>query len=698
MKENISTKRKQSKKWKSVLLYSITVFALLFFAYIILNKVVKDKVKEKLEQLSPFAKINFSSLRVNPLAPSLSISDVLIKLHPDTTDILHQHVFNFSKAEFEGVNFLSMMFKTNLSVKKLKLNQGNIKFDESLMDKDDSLQYVLLHRMPFKNISIAQFEMQQISVWIYSNGQDNLLLKGIVTADSVEINNLNQAAENNFHFKNIGCSITDIDYTISQINERVQIKQLTIDSKEKGVKIDSLKIIPQVTSNHTNYIKASIPIIELSKFDAVKILDKNFFAESLTINKGDIEVFIEKLNNKNSKHNLQTAKKFLDSMHFTGFSINNFTLAKTKVRLHSKNESRFTIEKIEITDLNNAVANKFDYSSVKCKLSNIHYPISSKYRTLYIKSLIADSKKELLEIDSVRLTTRYSKFELGKKLGHQADYIDASIPSIQISKINFKRLPDKKLIADKAVISNSKVYFFRDRRLPRELKQQPMLNGYLQQIPAEVRINTFKIVNASVVSEEFPKAGNQSGFLKIEKINISQSPLLNHPYKNDPRYSDTYVEGSIMNAGLINATIHASVKEDVCFIKGIIKNLDLPALNPSSENLGKFHIESGILNHLDFDFTATGEKATGEIVGEYHNLVIDRLKQKNGEQKVAKVPTFFLKHLIIPKNKDESLNVAKRTGKIDYKRDSTRLITFYFVKALLDGIRASFDLGFLLPK
>jgi hypothetical protein len=225
-----------------------------------------------------------------------------------------------------------------------------------------------------------------------------------------------------------------------------------------------------------------------------------------------------------------------------------------------------------------------------------------------------------------------------------------------------------------------------------------MPNGYLEKIPVQLRVNKFEINNASIVSEEFPKAGNHSGYLKIANANISMSPMFNHPNKNDPAYSNTYVEGSIMNAGTIQATIRAPLRKNVYFITGSIKNLDLPKLNPSAENLGKFHIESGILNFLDFHFTATEEKATGEIIGEYHDLLIDRLKEKNGEEKIAKVPTFFLKRLIIPKNKDKSLPVSRRNGKIDYKRDSTRLVTFYFLKALLDGIRASFTLGFLLPQ
>ena len=120
--------------------------------------------------------------------------------------------------------------------------------------------------------------------------------------------------------------------------------------------------------------------------------------------------------------------------------------------------------------------------------------------------------------------------------------------------------------------------------------------------------------------------------------------------------------------------------------------------NYIAENLGKFHIESGTLHNLDFNFTATKEKATGEIIGEYHDLIIDRLKVKNGNKKIAKIPSFFLKHLIIPKNKDKSLKVSKRTGKIDFKLAPTRVVTFYLLKSLMSGIRASFTLGFLLLK
>jgi hypothetical protein len=95
-----------------------------------------------------------------------------------------------------------------------------------------------------------------------------------------------------------------------------------------------------------------------------------------------------------------------------------------------------------------------------------------------------------------------------------------------------------------------------------------------------------------------------------------------------------------------------------------LMNFHLAALNPSAENLGKFHIESGVLNRLDFNFSASDKKASGKIIGVYHDLVVDRLKEtKDGKLKKASLPSFALKTFIIPKNKDISMPVEKRTGK-----------------------------------
>jgi len=335
------------------------------------------------------------------------------------------------------------------------------------------------------------------------------------------------------------------------------------------------------------------------------------------------------------------------------------------------------------------------FSSLECSFNNITYPLHG-YHSVHINKLMLNSKDSTLQIDSLKLIPQLGKFELGNKLGHQADHINATVPTITLSGLDVKKLLQKKLIADELTIENSITYVFRDRRLPRLMKEQPTPLGYLKLIPFDVFIKHFKLNDATVTSEEFPKEGNESGYIKITGIGISMRPFFNKAYTGHNTLTAS-VKGNIMSAGAIHANIDLSLLTGTQNIKGAIEELHLTAMNPSAENLGQFHIKSGILNQLNFSFTADNKKASGEITGVYHDLVVEKLKVKDGELKKAAIPSLALKAFIIPKNKDASMPIKRRTGKIDFDRDPTRLVTFFYLKALLDGIRDSFSFGFLLP-
>jgi hypothetical protein len=726
MKAEVTKKKSQRRSVKIIALIIICIFFIALIAHPVLDRIIENKVKQQLTQLAPLAKVSFSSIHADLFASALTLNNLLIKVQPVSTDSNHQHVIKFSKAELTGMNFLKIVLNKNLSISKLNLTQGLIQVDQLLLDKKDALQYNFSAKMPFKNISINHFEINNASVWAHSDKGNKLVLKGMINVDNIKLNN-SKSAEKIFHFTSVLCNFSDINYTLAPLHQTLQIKQLSIDSRKEFLKMDSVKIMPGSLNNSASRMQASISNIQGSKFNVMQLENKKLIAGTVLINEINADISDPKSNQnpstqafnlnqfideikidsfiiKNSsvslqnisKESLGTNSKSIDLIPVKKFSIHRFEITGTNIQLHQKNINQFKIENLVLTDLNKSADSNFNFASFNCNLANINY--SMPYRNVHINNLIADSKTASLKMNDVKITTQYSKYEFGKKLGRQADYINAAIHNIQISKLNWQQLLHKKLVANEVSMNNSNLYFFRDRRLPRQLKEQPMPNGYLQQIPVQVRVNTFRINNANIISEEFPKTGNQTGYLQLTKVNITMSPMINHPYKTDPDYSNTFVEGSIMNAGLIKATIRAPLRKNIYYIKGVIENLNLPKLNPSAENLGRFHIESGILNFLDFHFTATEEKATGAIVGEYHNLLIDRLKKNSDEKKVAKVPTFLLKHLIIPKNKDKSLPVSRRTGKIDYKRDPTRLVSFYFLKTLLDGIRASFDLGFVLPK
>ena len=328
----------------------------------------------------------------------------------------------------------------------------------------------------------------------------------------------------------------------------------------------------------------------------------------------------------------------------------------------------------------------------------IRYTIPGAQELVHMSSLELDSKKGELSVDTIRILPVVDKFEMGRSKGHQADYVEAMSEGIRVSGLDVMALLKHRLVADEISIRGSRAYVFRDRRLPLEPGKKPMPAEYLRSLPVLVRVRLVKIGTTSFAYEEYPKKGNKTGELKIVRLKGTISSLINHPEAGDPAYITMKMEGSLMGSGSVVATTKIPLHEDAPYeVEGAFHELDVTSLNSSAENLGRIHLESGMLNSLAFWFRMTDEKATGKIVGEYHDLVVDKLREKSDEKKVDKVKSFFLKKFIIPKDKDHSLPESKRTGKVDYKHDPSRYFSYYLLHSLLVGVKSSFSLGFLLP-
>jgi hypothetical protein len=328
----------------------------------------------------------------------------------------------------------------------------------------------------------------------------------------------------------------------------------------------------------------------------------------------------------------------------------------------------------------------------------IRYTIPEAGQIVRVRNLELDSKKRELRVDTLKILPAVDKLEIGRIKGHQVDCVEAGSEDILISGLDVMALLKHSLIADEISVRENTVFVFRDRRLPLEEGDKPMPVKFLKGLPVSIRVQLVKIGATSFAYEEFPKKGEKTGTLKIVRLKGTISPLINHPEAGDPSYITMKMQGSLMGSGLVDATtrmpLHAG---DAYEVEGAFHELDVTTLNNSAENLGRIHLESGKLNRLAFWFRMDDEKATGKIVGEYHDLVVDKLRENSDEKKTDKLKSFFLKKFIIPKDKDRSLPESKRTGKVDSKRDPSRYFSYYLLHSLLVGVKSSFSLGFLLP-
>jgi len=616
---------------------------------------------------------------VNLLSSFVSFDSLDIQFVPYNNRQDKHHLY-FSTVSLNGISFLKILFGRKLEVTNLLVDNGNLQLDSFLLDKKDSAQSKILNEIkwPFKKFYVGNMELKNARVLLHSENSDQQIARVNMRCKGISIGKPGEKP-----------SIDDIDLRLSDITYRspgyvIRVPELTINSSKKILESDS------AIGKDQNEI--TISALRMTGFDVMKLLDEKILvANTLTVDKGKVVV------NKNGRSKIPTLPFDLRKIEIDNVQGKDLSVAyKDKL-----NECHFTADIwLNKADIDPSFdINKTKFGSVDGNVRGFHYS-GNNYHDVELKSINISSSKKLMQITGINIKPRIGKYEFGKKLGHQADWMQADISKVDIIRPDFNKLLHQKLFADKIKISESNIYIFRDRRLPRPQKNIPLPVDIIKEFSLEVRVKTFELAPSVVEYEEYPKSGyGKTGILRIEKINLRLSPLITDPTPSDPAYMTMDVEGSIMGSGTTHGVIRMPLqKNKPYYVKGAIERLELTKLNSSSENLGKIRIKSGFLDFLSFDFTMTEQRSTGKIIGAYHHLIIQQLKKHTTEKNVADFASFALRHAIIPLNKDASLPERKRTGEVDYQRDPTRMVSYYLLQSLLMGVKKSFTLGFLLPK
>ena len=674
----------ERKKIKQVLKAIGLICIILVAGYFILNSVIQKKIRQQFANLSPALLLKFSNVHVNIFSSSVSFDSLDINFTPYNTLQQNTHHLYFPQASLKGISFLKFLLSKKLGANHLFLDEGNIQLDSFLLGKKDSAQSGVLRQIkwPLKKIFIRDVELKNARVFQHSDKDDQLLARGNIALGEVSI----EKPGENPAFKAIDISLSDLNYKLPDYE--IRIRQLFVNSLSKILELHSLHLISQGQKQN----EITISSIRMTGFDVMRLLNEQILTtKKIIINESKIAVV------QNEKFKLPPLPFELKKIH-----AGNVQCKMASVSYKDKiNECSFKAA-AELQDVDvdpSPDIHKFHAGSVLGNLSSVHYS-GNNYHNVEIKNIEINSKKQLIQMEDINIIPRFGKYEFERKLGHQADRIQANISKIEIIKPDIDKLFNQKLFAEKIKIGESNAHVFRDRRLPRPQKNIPLPGDYIKTIPVDVRVKTCELATSAVAYEEYPKSGyGITGILKIEKIKVNLSPLINHPTPSDPAYITMNVEGSIMGSGTAHATILMPLQKNKAYrVTGAIEQLELTKLNSSSENLGKIRIKSGFLDFLSFDFTMDQQHSTGKIIGAYHHLIIQQLKKHTEEKNVADFASFALRHAIIPLNKDKSLPERKRTGLVNYKRDPSRMVSHYFLQSLLMGVKKSFTLGFLLPK
>jgi len=303
---------------------------------------------------------------------------------------------------------------------------------------------------------------------------------------------------------------------------------------------------------------------------------------------------------------------------------------------------------------------------------------------VYINSL--DSE---IEIDSVLLVPKYSKYRFSRKIGRQTDRFNVLLPKIAIHDLDFSQLKDSLFKSASIEIKSAKVHIYKDKRLPFiKEKNTPLPIALIRGFKFGITIDSIKIIDAKITYEEFPEKGFHTGQVTFEKLNATLDHLTNRDHYPDYKQATLKATSYLMGKGLIKAEFSLPYgKAQVYNAKGSLNNLFLYRLNPILENLAFVSVTSGKLNQLSFNFDYTDLKSTGAVVINYEDLKINTLtKEEDPENNEIKT---FVINAILKKDKNEKVDKEKRRGTIDFDRDRRRAIFHYWWRSVLTGIKST---------
>jgi len=683
---------KPVKKIGSWIKIFVGIILLVFIGFIFLNLRIKKKIEQGLTLISPAIQVRYSSIQNNLLGGSVSINDLDVAFTPYTDMPQYMHHLQVPRAELKGLNFFKFIFQKQLSVDWLILANGKMLIDPFLLANKDSAQEEIFDQLksPFKTINILHLELKEINAFLNSDSSSLPVTTGNFALYGIQIKNTGAETDKHFSFTGIDCDLRDMNFTLPDSTAEVQAKRIVMNGKNAAnIRIDSMRIIPQKKGVEQAGIYAILPSIQIAGLDLKNLLQDKFVAEEITIKKGGIKI--------DGERSLQ----FKLSEIPISFAVNKFNIDHFSVAYQDRIKKLNMLAAVKMYNANiNSSKDSFNYKALECHISGFQFSSKQRRHDLKIQNILLNSRDEILRLHNLKIIPQYGKYEFARKLGRQTDRVEATIPEIKIIKPSLPALMKKQLIAEKLMIHGITMHVFRDRRIPRLLKTIPLPMEYIKKIPFEIRVKTCELGNSTIVYEEYPQQGyGQTGILRFENITANFSPFINHPLASDPAYTIMNVRCAIMGSGFLTGTIKMPPRAGKPYhIEGVVEKLDLAKLNSSSENLSRLRIKSGHLDYLYFNFFMTDKQSTGKIIGAYHKLVLQQLKKRTEERKVAVFPSLMLRRLIIPLNKDQSMPEKKRTGKVTYARDPTRFILYYFWQSLLTGIKSSFTFGFLLPK
>lgn len=334
----------------------------------------------------------------------------------------------------------------------------------------------------------------------------------------------------------------------------------------------------------------------------------------------------------------------------------------------------------------------FAYQVTRISVDSTEVNLPQALYTFRIRKMKWDFVKEIFRADSIKVIPQAAKFAFSRQLGFEIDRFDAFIPFIEARDLSIAFLDTSSVRASQAEIQFY-LNIFRDKRRPFVQKRKPLPIHQIQDFPFALLIDSLKIRKSYVQYEEFAEEATEPGLVYFNNLYASLYNINNRATSGE---TTLRAQANLLGHGAIDLLVNFPLEENKSArLAGVIADFEMPEINAMLVPSTNIKVESGKMKKLSFTFAFNNTRSDGEIELNYENLKLSMLKEDSKKKEEAEkdnLKTFIMNTFIVRKNMDEGVPEEKRTGAVGFERDPYRSIFNFWVKSLLSGLKAAYNL------
>ncbi len=497
-----------------------------------------------------------------------------------------------------------------------------------------------------------------------------------------------------YHIEYTGISFNLMDRSVSLMDFKALPESIFLDSLDKS---DFNTIIPEVTVGRLTVSGINLMAV---------INDHNLVIRKITVIKPVIKLY--KFNGKLLLANAEKKKNFSlgDSVMLVGIkgvSVGTITFRKSRFEIYNYKEKKYTLSSKDITITMHGLilkprdhGNTYFYPALRdaslvakdnvLELGNNLYEIA-------FRQLTADLKGQSLIFKGFHFRPLYSKEAFSRHIKFQEERFDMKAGEITFTGADFYHfLTENEISIRKIDISNAAIDIYRDKRVPFNHSQRPLLpNQSLKRIKEKLIIDTVRIENSRFNYGEITDVRSQPLAVYFTALSGTITHISNFPSlwrKNNMKMT---LKGRLMKKASLNVQLVfplAAISDTFYFSGAVNGPVPFSVFNPAIYPAAGLKFSGGVLEKLTFRGSANPEYSSGTMTMLYHDLYIQAMKKKD-TQTSNKFLSWSANSLVLKNNPRKGEGKEAKAASMFFQRDVERGFGNFFWKTLFSGMKAT---------